>query len=144
MQEQKSSEIILSITSEKIYKMYEAIVVGQVIGSFEINKPIGRDKHNRVKMSVRSDGKEAISIIKLNKNLGNYSVLDILIKTGRTHQIRVHLNANKLPIIGDKTYNPSNKIAKETPHELIETVRIFRDKHCIQRNYLLKKWMLTK
>ena len=113
------------LQERKIDKKYEAVVVGQVIGSFEINKPIGRDKHNRVKMSVRSDGKEAISKIKLNKNLGNYSVLDILIKTGRTHQIRVHLNANKLPIIGDKTYNPSNKIAKETPHELIETIRGF-------------------
>ena len=113
------------LQERKIDKKYEAVVVGQVIGSFEINKPIGRDKHNRVKMSVRSDGKEAISIINLNKNLGNYSVLDILIKTGRTHQIRVHLNANKLPIIGDKTYNPSNKIAKETPHELIETIRGF-------------------
>ena len=76
-------------------------------------------------MSIRSDGKEAISVVNLNKNLGRYSVLDISILTGRTHQIRVHLNANQLPIIGDKTYNPSNKIAKETPQELAEIIKNF-------------------
>ena len=113
------------LQERKIYKEYEAVVVGQVIGSFEINKPIGRDKNNRTKMSIRSDGKEAISVVNLNKNLGRYSVLDISILTGRTHQIRVHLNANQLPIIGDKTYNPSNKIAKETPQELAEIIKNF-------------------
>ena len=113
------------LQERKIDKEYEAVVVGEVIGSFEINKPIGRDKNNRVKMSVRRDGKEAVSLVSLKKNLGSYSVLGVTIKTGRTHQIRVHLDSNKLPIIGDKTYNPSNKVAKKTPQELIEIIRNF-------------------
>ena len=57
------------------------MVVGKIIGSFQINEPIGRDKTNRIKMSIRSDGKEAISFVKLYENLGNYSIVDVSIET---------------------------------------------------------------
>ena len=113
------------LQERKVKKLYKAVVVGKTIGSFEISEPIGRDRNNRTKMSIRSDGKEAITFVKLNESLINYSLLDVRIETGRTHQIRVHLGSKKLPIIGDKTYNPSNNIAKETPKELIETIRTF-------------------
>jgi len=113
------------LQERKVKKLYKAVVVGKTIGSFEISEPIGRDRNNRTKMSIRSDGKEALTFVKLNESLINYSLLDVRIETGRTHQIRVHLGSKKLPIIGDKTYNPSNNIAKETPKELIETIRTF-------------------
>ena len=113
------------LQERKVKKLYKAVVVGKTIGSFEISEPIGRDRKNRTKMSIRSDGKEALTFVKLNESLINYSLLDVRIETGRTHQIRVHLGSKKLPIIGDKTYNPSNNIAKETPKELIETIRTF-------------------
>ena len=113
------------LQERKVKKLYKAVVVGKTVGSFEISEPIGRDRNNRTKMSIRSDGKEALTFVKLNESLNNYSLLDVRIETGRTHQIRVHLGNKKLPIIGDKTYNPSNNIAKETPKELIETIRTF-------------------
>ena len=113
------------LQERKVKKLYKAVVVGKTIGSFEISKPIGRDKNNRTKMSIRSNGKDALTFVKLNESLNNYSLLDVRIETGRTHQIRVHLSNKKLPIIGDKTYNPSNNVAKETPKELIETIRTF-------------------
>jgi len=113
------------LQERKVQKVYKAVVVGKVIGSFEITESIGRDRNNRTKMSIRSDGKEALTFVKLNESYKNYSLLDVKIKTGRTHQIRVHLVSKKLPIIGDKTYNSSNNVAKETPKELIETIRAF-------------------
>ena len=113
------------LQERKVKKLYKAVVVGKTIGSFEISEPIGRDKNNRIKMSIRSNGKDALTFVKLNESLNNYSLLDVRIETGRTHQIRVHLGNKKLPIIGDKTYNPSNNIAKETPKELIEIIRTF-------------------
>ena len=113
------------LQERKVKKLYKAVVVGKTIGSFEISEPIGRDKNNRTKMSIRSNGKDALTFVKLNESLNNYSLLDVRIETGRTHQIRVHLSNKKLPIIGDKTYNPSNNVAKETPKELIETIRTF-------------------
>ena len=113
------------LQERKVKKGYKAIVVGKILGSFEITDPIGRDKNNRTKMSIRPDGKEAHTFVKLIENYQNYSLLDISIKTGRTHQIRVHLSSKKLPIIGDSTYNPSKNIAKETPNDLKNIIRDF-------------------
>ncbi len=113
------------LQERRVEKNYKAIVVGKIIGSFEINEPIGRDANNRTKMSVRSDGKEAYSFVRLEESYQNYSLLDISIKTGRTHQIRVHLSSKKLPIIGDKTYNASKHIAKNTPSVLVDVIRNF-------------------
>ena len=113
------------LQERRVEKNYKAIVVGKIIGSFEINEPIGRDANNRTKMSLRSDGKEAYSFVRLEESYQNYSLLDISIKTGRTHQIRVHLSSKKLPIIGDKTYNASKHIAKDTPSVLVDVIRNF-------------------
>ena len=116
---------VQELQERKVKKNYIAAVVGKIIGSLAIDDPIGRDKNNRTKMSIRPDGKEAYSFIKLEEDFNNYSLLDVSIKTGRTHQIRVHLASKKLPIIGDKTYNPSGNIAKNTPKELIYLIRNF-------------------
>ena len=116
---------VQELQERKVKKNYIAAVVGKIIGSLAIDDPIGRDKNNRTKMSIRPDGKEAYSFIRLEEDFNNYSLLDVSIKTGRTHQIRVHLASKKLPIIGDKTYNPSGNIAKNTPKELIYFIRNF-------------------
>ena len=76
-------------------------------------------------MAIRSDGKDAVTFVKLKEKINNYCVLDITIETGRTHQIRVHLASKKLPIIGDRTYDPSKTIAKDSSAELIEIIRSF-------------------
>ena len=116
---------IQQMQERNVKKEYLAVVIGSTLGSFSIEDPIGRDKFNRTKMSIRADGKEARTYIKLNERMNNYSVLDVSIETGRTHQIRVHLSSKKLPIIGDKTYDPSRSIAKESPPELAHIIRSF-------------------
>ncbi len=108
-----------------VTKKYYAIVVGKVIGSFDINDPIGRDKTNRTKMSVRVDGKKAETFVHAKEIFKNYSLLDVSIKSGRTHQIRVHLSSKKYPIIGDKTYNPAKNISKGTNEYLKEILHEF-------------------
>ena len=76
-------------------------------------------------MAIRDDGKEAITFVKLKEKIQGYSVLNISIQTGRTHQIRVHLASKKLPIIGDKTYNPRKVISKDTSENLVKFIRNF-------------------
>ena len=61
----------------KVIKEYTAIVVGSTLGSFSIDEPIGRDKFNRTKMSIRPDGKEALTFVRSSERVGNYSILDI-------------------------------------------------------------------
>ena len=113
------------LQSRKVKKNYRALVIGTLRGNLEINVPIGRDKNNRIKMICREDGKEAITHVKSIDSYGGYSLLDVEIETGRTHQIRAHLAHKKLPIIGDKTYNTRKIIAKDTPDELKDFIRSF-------------------
>ena len=123
--EQFRNYFIDQMQQRKVIKEYTAIVVGSTLGSFSIEEPIGRDKFNRTKMSIRPDGKQALTFIKSSVRIGNYSILDIAIETGRTHQIRVHLSSKKLPIVGDKTYDSARSVAKESSPELVEIIRSF-------------------
>jgi 23S rRNA pseudouridine1911/1915/1917 synthase len=96
----------------KIKKIYLALVKGHlesIEGSIE--SPIGRSIFDRKRMSVLSekDGKSAISVYKVLKEFKVdsktvVSLVQVEIKTGRTHQIRVHMSAIKHPIVGDSTY----------------------------------------
>jgi 23S rRNA pseudouridine1911/1915/1917 synthase len=113
------------LQSRKVKKNYRALIIGTLRGNLEIDMPIGRDKNNRTKMTCREDGKEAITHVKSIDSYGGYSLLDVEIETGRTHQIRTHLAHKKLPIIGDKTYNTRKIIAKDTPDELKDFIRSF-------------------
>ena len=119
------NHFINEMQTRNISKNYIAISSGSTLGSFEITDPIGRDKNNRTKMAIRDDGKEAITLVKLKEKIHGYSVLNISIQTGRTHQIRVHLASKKLPIIGDKTYNPRKVISKDTSENLVKFIRNF-------------------
>ena len=95
------------LKDHKIKKTYIALVRG-IIKENEatINMPIARSKKDRKKMAVDKNGKEAITHFKvLNRYKGKYSLLEINIETGRTHQIRVHLSHIGYPIIGDNTYS---------------------------------------
>ena len=113
------------LQEREVFKQYEALVVGQVIGSFSIDDPIERDPRNRVKMRVTDFGRDALSHVSLIKFYEGYSHISIEIETGRTHQIRVHLSNQKLPIIGDGLYNPRHLIAKNTSDSLITYLQYF-------------------
>ncbi len=90
--------------SRNIIKEYLAIVNGMPKqDEFIIDEPIGRS-NNPVKMGVVEGGRNALSIVNKICSNENYSLLNVQIKTGRTHQIRVHLSYNNLPIIGDNLY----------------------------------------
>lgn len=78
-------------------------------GSAIIDGPIGRDPHNRQKMAVTHiNGKDAKTKVFLEERFTDYSLLRCELETGRTHQIRVHLQYIDHPIVGDKTYSYKN------------------------------------
>ena len=107
--------------NKEIKKTYLAIVKGKVskeTGRIETN--IGRDEKDRKKMSVSRDekkGKLAITTYKVIDSNERYSLLDVNIETGRTHQIRVHMKHIGYPILGDIVYGrPDNKIMIQMLH----------------------------
>ena len=101
------------IKDRKTKKIYIALARG-VIKENEatIDMPIARSLKDRKKMAVTRDGKEAVTHFKVLKRYENFTLLEIKIDTGRTHQIRVHMAEIGYPIVGDYVYsngkNPFN------------------------------------
>ena len=88
-----------------VFKSYVALVHGRVeTESGKIDQPLARDPANRTRMAVVKGGRQAISIFRVRRRYQRFTLLDVELKTGRTHQIRVHLSWLKHPVMGDETY----------------------------------------
>lgn len=103
------------IKERKVKKTYIALVRG-VIPENEatINMPIGRSNKDRKKMAVVKTGKNAITHFKVIERFSKYTLLELVIDTGRTHQIRVHMAEIGYPLVGDSVYsNGKNEFGVE-------------------------------
>ncbi|QQS39906.1 MAG: RluA family pseudouridine synthase [Acidobacteriota bacterium] len=92
--------------SRKVSKSYVALVHGFVRRlNGKIDAPIARARKNRVKMAVDKNGRNALTFYKVRQRFERFTLLDLDIRTGRTHQIRVHTAYIKHPVVGDTVYN---------------------------------------
>ena len=118
--------LIDQLKERTVTRKYTALVVGEPSLSGVIDKPIGRHPKVRTKQAVVSSGKEAISRFKKVKSLRGYSLVEVLLETGRTHQIRVHLSYLGFPIVGDNTYGGRRKYVKGTSENLRSKINQFK------------------
>jgi 23S rRNA pseudouridine1911/1915/1917 synthase len=111
-----------------------------------IEQPIGRHPRDRQRMAVRMNGKQAITDAAVEHFYGPFSQLRLTLHTGRTHQIRVHLSHERLPILGDsvyaRNYHPGNDIPQPTRNSIISLKRqalhaeLLAFKHPVSSEYL--------
>ena len=100
-----SKSLTKQLSEHKCNRVYHALVYGVIAESRgRINAPIARSESDRKKMAVVENGKPAITNFKVLKRFKDFTYIECKLETGRTHQIRVHLEYIGHPLVGDKTY----------------------------------------
>lgn len=101
-----------------VHKVYHAVIQGHpdpVEGT--IDAPIGRHPKAEFKFAVMNDGKPSITHYKLLEAFASASLVEVVLETGRTHQIRVHFSAFKHPLLGDTMYGADPTLASRMQSE---------------------------
>ena len=105
-------ELSKMLEEKKIRRSYLAFVKGRVEGEFVIDKAIAKDRHDAKKRRVAKNGQRALTFVKALESHDDHSLLRCELRTGRTHQIRVHLASIGHPILNDDLYGRPSKLIK--------------------------------
>ncbi len=120
------TSLIRQMQAREIQRQYLTLVYGHVIAGGTIDTFFGRHPHNRLKMAVCQQGKQAITHYTVNKRYESFTLLDVSLMTGRTHQIRVHMAHINHPVVGDQVYAGRNRIPAGLSEELRTAIQQFK------------------
>lgn len=123
---QAHTHLIRQLQNHSMGRCYLALVHRYVTAGDTIDQPIGRHPRDRLKMSIRPDGKPAITHYRIEERFAETAtLLRISLETGRTHQIRVHMAAQHYPLVGDPLYGLSSPPGKGIATEVREALLAF-------------------
>jgi 23S rRNA pseudouridine1911/1915/1917 synthase len=120
------TSLIRQMQAREIQRHYITLVQGHVISGGIIETGFGRHPRNRLKMAVHEHGREAITHYAVKKQYHDYTVLDVKLMTGRTHQIRVHLAHINHPVVGDPLYGGRPRFPAQASAELRALIQQFK------------------
>lgn len=119
------TELTRQMQQREIERRYEAVCAGVMTAGGTIDKPIGRHRSDRVRMTVREDGRHAITHYRVLERFRAHTHVRVNLETGRTHQIRVHFAHLRHPLVGDRTYGGRLLLPRGATPELVAALKEF-------------------
>lgn len=118
--------LVRQMQAREIERHYITLVQGHVISGGVIETNFGRHPRNRLKMAVLNEGREAITHYAVKKQYHDFTLLDVKLMTGRTHQIRVHMAHIKHPVVGDPLYGGRPRFPGQASEQLRTLLQEFQ------------------
>jgi len=117
--------LVEQMQNHLVEREYSAIVYGHMISGGTVKENIGRDSKDRLKQAISKSGKEAITHYRVINRFKSHTHVKVILETGRTHQIRIHLSHIGHPLIGDPTYGGRVRFPKKASQDLKEALKNF-------------------
>lgn len=117
--------LVEQIQQREVHREYQAMVHGVMTGGGTVDEAIGRHSHDRVRMTVREDGRPSVTHYRVLKRFRAYSHIHVELETGRTHQIRVHMQHLRHPVVGDPVYAGRPRLPAEADTAFIDLLKGF-------------------
>jgi len=118
--------LVAQLAARQVHRQYLAVVVGALVAGGTADAPIDRHPRDRLRQAVREDGRQAVTHFRLRERFRAHTALECRLETGRTHQIRVHMQHLRHPIVGDPLYGGPLKLPRGASEALTAELRGFR------------------
>ena len=118
------AELARQLAARTMRRIYLAVVQGDPPASGIIDAPIGRDARSRVRMAVTQRGKPARTAFRVLERFGEAALVECRLESGRTHQIRVHLQHIRHPLLGDTVYRRGTRHGVSFPRQALHATEL--------------------